>query len=266
MSASTTTDDKSEIECDDDEKETRVGVITPFRDSPEECARFVRLVDKVYSVKSFSCRLFINKLKTDKGKKKKTKKKIINEDDDDDENIHSNENEDDKVYLGYSKCGKRTTTTDEMNPVVCSKCYENLFCTYLNEYEQREFRTVVLCSGEERLLKYTDEVAKIIRERENTEERESMAQMAKEKRIEEEKKRIEEEEELRRKEEEEEKLERERARLIARKLEEKEKFFSRREQREFTNKELLEIVNNTEEGKRILDREKTGARNSQGGE
>ena len=50
MSASTTTDNKSEIECDDDEKETRVGVITPFRDSPEECARFVRLVDKVYSV------------------------------------------------------------------------------------------------------------------------------------------------------------------------------------------------------------------------
>ena len=86
-------------------------------------------------------------------------------------------------------CGKRTTTTDEMNPVVCSKCYENLFCTHLNEYEQREFKTVVLCSGEERLLKYTDEVAKIIRERENTEERESMAQMAKEKRIEEEKKR-----------------------------------------------------------------------------
>ena len=41
-----------------------------------------------------------------------------------------------------------------------------------------------------------------------------------------------------------------------RKLEEKEKFFSRREQREFTNKELLEIVNNTEEGKRILEREK----------
>ena len=126
----------------------------------------------------------------------------------------------------------------------------------MNEYEQREFKTVVLCSGEERLLKYTDEVAKIIRERENTEERESMAQMAKVKRIEEEKKRIEEEEELRRKEEEEEKLERERVRLIARKLEEKEKFFSRREQREFTNKELLEIVNNTEEGKRILDREK----------
>ena len=39
-------------------------------------------------------------------------------------------------------------------------------------------------------------------------------------------------------------------------MEEKEKFFSRREQREFTNKELLEIVNNTEEGKRILEREK----------
>jgi hypothetical protein len=80
----------------------------------------VRLVDKV-SVKSssFPCRLFINKLKTKD--KKKTKKKI--HDDDDDENIHSNENEDDKVYLGYSKCGKRTTTTDEMNPVVCSKCY-----------------------------------------------------------------------------------------------------------------------------------------------
>ena len=233
MSASTTTDNKSEIECDDDEKGTRVGVITPFRDSPEECARFVRLVDKVYSVKSssFSCRLFINKLKTKKDKKK-TKKKIHDDDDDDDENIHSNENEDDKVYLGYSMCGKRTTTTtDEMNPVVCSKCYENLFCTYLNEYEQREFKTVVLCSGEERLLKYTDEVAKIIRERENTEERESMAQMAKEKRIEEEKKRIEEEEELRRKEEEEEKLERERARLIARKLEEK-RNFSREENRE----------------------------------
>ena len=252
MSASTTTD-KSEIECEDDEKDERVGVIIPFRDSPEECARFVRLVDKVYSVKSsaLSCRLFINKLKTKD--KKKTKKKIH---DDDDDEMHSNENEDDKVYLGYSKCGKRTTTTDEMNPVVCSKCYENLFCTYLNEYEQREFKTVVLCSGEERHLKYTDEVAKIIRERENTEERESMAQMAKEKRIEEEKKRIEEEEERRRKEEEEEKLERERARLIARKLEEKEKFFSRREQREITNKELLEIVNNTEEGKRILEREK----------
>ena len=74
-----------------------------------------------------------------------------------------------------------------MNPVVCPKSYENLFCTYLNEYEQREFKTVVLCSGEERLLKYTDEVAKIIRERENTEERELMAQIAKEKRIEEEK-------------------------------------------------------------------------------
>ena len=107
MSASTTTDNKSEIECDDDEKETRVGVITPFRDSPEECARFVRLVDKVYSVKSssFSCRLFINKLKTKD--KKKTKKKIHDDDDDDDDDdeLHSNENEDDKVYLGYSKCG-----------------------------------------------------------------------------------------------------------------------------------------------------------------
>ena len=217
----------------------------------------MRLVDKVYSVKSssFSCRLFINKLKTKD--KKKTKKKI-HDDDDDDEKIHSKtKSEDEPSHTRrYTKCVKRITTTDEMNPVVCSKCYENLFCTYLNEYEQREFKTVVLCSGEERLLKYTDEVAKIIRERENTEERESMAQMAKEKRIEEEKKRIEEEEELRRKEEEEEKLERERARLIARKLEEKEKFFSRREQREFTNKELLEIVNNTEEGKRILDREK----------
>ena len=82
MSASTTTD-KSEIECDDDENKKNRAVIIPFRDPPEECARFVRLVDKV-SVKSFSCRLFINKLKTDKGKKKKTKKKIINEDDDDD--------------------------------------------------------------------------------------------------------------------------------------------------------------------------------------
>ena len=60
-----------------------------------------RLVDKVYSVNSssFSCRLFINKLKTKKDKKK-TKKKIHDDDDDDDENIHWNENEDDKVYLG----------------------------------------------------------------------------------------------------------------------------------------------------------------------
>ena len=77
MSASTTTDNKSEIECDDDENKKNRAVIIPFRDPPEECARFVRLVDKV-SVKSFSCRLFINKLKTDKGKKKKkTKKKIL---------------------------------------------------------------------------------------------------------------------------------------------------------------------------------------------
>ena len=66
MSASTTTDNKSEIECDDDEKETRVGVITPFRDSPEECARFVRLVDKVSIKSSFSCRLFINRFKNER--------------------------------------------------------------------------------------------------------------------------------------------------------------------------------------------------------
>ena len=54
--------------------------------------------------------------------------------------------------------------------------------------------------------------------------------------------------------EEKERIERERERLAILKLEQKEKIS--KQQREFTNKELLEIVNDTEEGRNILEREK----------
>jgi len=220
------------------ERENEDGIL--FRDS-----RFMRLVGTVVvgeqQQKPRPCRMYVNKLKN-KEKKTTTRDGALDDDD---------------VYLGYSKC-ERVDEKKKNNKVnLCLQCYENLFRKYLDENEQREFKTMILTTSDEnRLERYQTEVAKIIRERENKEERKAMARLAKQKRIEEEKRRRKEEEEKRRKEEEEERLERERVRLLARKMEEKEKFFSRREQREFTNKELLEIVNNTEEGKKILEREK----------
>ena len=92
-----------------------------------------------------------------------------------------------------------------------------------------------------------------------------MATIAKKRRQEEERRKKEEEEEadrqrleleaqLKKEEEEKERVERKRARLAALKLEQKEK--NSKQQREFTNKELLEIVNDTEDGRNILEREK----------
>jgi len=235
----------SEIEEEDshsdeeeaNERENEDGIL--FRDS-----RFMRLVGTVVvgeHQKPRPCRMYVNKLKHS-GKRTTTRDGALDNDD---------------VYLGYSKC-ERVEEQKKKNKVnLCLQCYENLFRKYLDEDEQCEFKTMILTTSDEnRLERYQTEVAKIIRERENKEERKAMARLAKQKRMEEEKRRKKEEEEKRRKEEEEERLERERVRLLARKLEEKEKFFSRREQREFTNKELLEIVNNTEEGKKILEREK----------
>jgi len=217
----------SEIEEEDshsdeeeaNERENEDGIL--FRDS-----RFMRLVGTVVvgeHQKPRPCRMYVNKLKHSGKRATRRDGSLV----------------DDDVYLGYSKC-ERVEEQKKKNKVnLCLQCYENLFRKYLNEDEQREFKTMILSTSDEnRLERYQTEVAKIIRERENKEERKAMARLAKQKRMEEER------------------LERERVRMLARKLEEKEKFFSRKEQREFTNKELLEIVNNTEEGRKILEREK----------
>jgi hypothetical protein len=66
--------------------------------------------------------------------------------------------------------------------------------------------------------------------------------------------RLELEAQLKQEEEEKERREQQRERLAVLKLEQKEKISQ--QQREFTNKELLEIVNDTEEGRAILEREK----------
>ena len=106
--------------------------------------------------------------------------------------------------------------------------------------------------------KYQVEVAKMIREREDAVQRWKEKSIAERRKKEEEEEaelqRLELEAQLKQEEEEKERREQQRERLAVLKLEQKEKISQ--QQREFTNKELLEIVNDTEEGRAILEREK----------
>ena len=146
------------------------------------------------------------------------------------------------VYLGLTACNK----VEACGICLDSECL-NRFENYLTHEEQVEFKHCLVSSDSKTFEKYQIEVAKMIREREDVVQRKMEKEIAERKRLEEEK----------RKKEEEEEAERQRQQLEALavlKLEQKKRISQ--QQREFTNKELLEIVNDTDEGRKILEREK----------
>ena len=146
------------------------------------------------------------------------------------------------VYLGLTACNK----VEACGICLDSECLDR-FENYLTHEEQVEFKHCLVSSDSKTFEKYQIEVAKMIREREDVVQRKMEKEIAERKRLEEEK----------RKKEEEEEAERQRHQLEALavlKLEQKKRISQ--QQREFTNKELLEIVNDTDEGRKILEREK----------
>ena len=146
------------------------------------------------------------------------------------------------VYLGLTACNK----VEACGICLDSECLDR-FENYLTHEEQVEFKHCLVSSDSKTFEKYQIEVAKMIREREDVVQRKMEKEIAERKRLEEEK----------RKKEEEEEAERQRQQLEALavlKLEQKKRISQ--QQREFTNKELLEIVNDTDEGRKILEREK----------
>ena len=146
------------------------------------------------------------------------------------------------VYLGLTACNK----VEACGICLDSECLDR-FENYLTHEEKVEFKHCLISSDSKTFEKYQIEVAKMIREREDVVQRKMEKEIAERKRLEEEK----------RKKEEEEEAERQRQQLEALavlKLEQKKRISQ--QQREFTNKELLEIVNDTDEGRKILEREK----------
>ena len=146
------------------------------------------------------------------------------------------------VYLGLTACNK----VEACGICLDSECLDR-FENYLTHEEQVEFKHCLVSSDSKTFEKYQIEVAKMIRKREDVVQRKMEKEIAERKRLEEEK----------RKKEEEEEAERQRQQLEALavlKLEQKKRISQ--QQREFTNKELLEIVNDTDEGRKILEREK----------
>ena len=235
----------------------------------KEYERFCR-VSAAVNGKDGKCRIYVNKLfkskdESDFSKTKKTFGVFANDiaasfgSSALDESTLKDSVSEMSNWLGYTICGESTSGN------VCEQCYALTFTKYLTLAEQYEWKVVALSAETAKLKLYQSEVCKIIRERQNIEEREQMAAIAERKRQEEERRKKEEEEEAERQrleleaqkkkeQEEKERIERERARLAVLKLEQKEKIS--KQQREFTNKELLEIVNDTEEGRNILEREK----------
>ena len=160
------------------------------------------------------------------------------------------------VYLGLTSCSR----VEACGICLDSECLDR-FEEYLTHDEQVEFKHCLISSDSRTFEKYQVEVAKMIREREDMAQRKIEKEIAESKRLEEERRKKEEEEEaelqrleleaqLKQEEEEKERREQQRERLAVLKLEQKEKISQ--QQREFTNKELLEIVNNTEEGRPIF--------------
>ena len=130
----------SEIEEEDshsdeeeaNERENEVGIL--FRDS-----RFMRLVGTVVvgeHQKPRPCRMYVNKLKHS-GKRTTTRDGALVDDD---------------VYLGYSKCERVEEQKKKDKVNLCLQCYENLFRKYLDENEQREFKTMILTTSDENRL------------------------------------------------------------------------------------------------------------------
>ena len=157
------------------------------------------------------------------------------------------------VYLGLTSCSR----VEACGICLDSECLDR-FEEYLTHDEQVEFKHCLISSDSRTFEKYQVEVAKMIREREDEIQRwieKSIAERRKKEEEEEaELQRLELEAQLKQEEEEKERREQQRERLAVLKLEQKEKISQ--QQREFTNKELLEIVNDTEEGRAILEREK----------
>ena len=235
----------------------------------QEYERFCRVYAAVNGIGG-KCRIYVNKLlkskdESDFSKTKKTFGVFANDiavsfgSSALDESTLKESDSEVSNWLGYTICGESSSGN------VCEQCYALTFTKYLTKAEQCEWKVVALSAETVKLTLYQSEVCKIIRERQNIEEREQMAAIAEKRRQEEERRKKEEEEEadrqrleleaqLKKEEEEKERVERKRARLAALKLEHKEKIS--KQQREFTNKELLEIVNDTEEGRNILEREK----------
>ena len=157
------------------------------------------------------------------------------------------------VYLGLTSCSR----VEACGVCLDAECLDR-FEEYLTREEQVEFKHCLISSDSRTFEKYQVEVAKMIREREDEIQRwieKSIAERRKKEEEEEaELQRLELEAQLKQEEEEKERREQQRERLAVLKLEQKEKISQ--QQREFTNKELLEIVNDTEEGRAILEREK----------
>ena len=157
------------------------------------------------------------------------------------------------VYLGLTSCSR----VEACGICLDSECLDR-FEEYLTHDEQVEFKHCLISSDSRTFEKYQVEVAKMIREREDEIQRKIEKSIAERRKKEEEEEaelqRLELEAQLKQEEEEKERREQQRERLAVLKLEQKEKISQ--QQREFTNKELLEIVNDTEEGRAILKREK----------
>ena len=165
------------------------------------------------------------------------------------------------VYLGLTSCSR----VEACGICLDSECLDR-FEEYLTHDEQVEFKHCLISSDSRTFEKYQVEVAKMIREREDVLQRKIEKEIAESKRLEEERRKKEEGEEaelqrleleaqLKQEEEEKKRVEQQRERLAVLKLEKKEKI-SQQFLSNNTNKELLEIVNDTEEGRAILEREK----------
>jgi len=157
------------------------------------------------------------------------------------------------VYLGLTSCSR----VEACGICLDSECLDR-FEENLTHGEQVEFKHCLISSDSRTFEKYQVEVAKMIREREDVVQRWIEKSITERRKNEEEEEaelqRLELEAQLKQEEEEKKRVEKQRERLAVLKLEQKEKISQ--QQREFTNKELLEIVNDTEEGRAILEREK----------
>jgi len=217
-----------------------------------------RRIRTVLLQKTYTCRFFVKEidqrneinlnrdsLTNELNERLMTRRRKNNEKEEEEENSATT-----TKYLGYEVCGSLC----DRFVGACTKCFDGTIKILLNKQELQEFEFVTLFAERDCVDAYVREVAKITRERESRkEERKKKRVIERMRRVEEERER-EQARALAQQRREEEDREREQARALAQRLEKAEIFSNA--SREFTNSEVLEIVNMTDEGKRILEREK----------
>ena len=156
----------------------------------QEYERFCRVYVAVNGIGG-KCRIYVNKLlkskdESDFSKTKKTFGVFANDiavsfgSSALDESTLKESDSEVSNWLGYTICGESSSGN------VCEQCYALTFTKYLTKAEQCEWKVVALSAETVKLTLYQSEVCKIIRERQNIEEREQMAAIAEKRRQEEE--------------------------------------------------------------------------------